>query len=243
MPIATQKILLVTPVWNDSARLAGFGASLAAALAACSLPVRWVIADDGSGGSECDNLTKLCEQFGKLFPAVSVHFATRHGGKGAVVREAWLLEPDAEWFAFVDADGSVTAEDFLELLRVAVADDISVLGIRQRTSTTVLVESFWRGLAHRGYLALCRRLLGLTSQDTQCGAKVIRGDDYRRIRHRLIEDGLAFDSELLFSLARAGSSWREVAVSWEEKKGGKVSVWRDGWGVLMALIRMSRRPW
>ena len=35
-----------------------------------------------------------------------LHFATRHAGKGAVVREAWALAPEADWLAFVDADGS-----------------------------------------------------------------------------------------------------------------------------------------
>ena len=48
MPHKPHQILLVTPVWNDSARLAGFGATLAKALADSSLSIRWLIADDGS---------------------------------------------------------------------------------------------------------------------------------------------------------------------------------------------------
>jgi len=48
VPKAEEEIVLVTPVWNDSKRLSEFGPSLAQALAASELPVRWVVADDGS---------------------------------------------------------------------------------------------------------------------------------------------------------------------------------------------------
>ena len=47
MPDASDEIVLVTPVWNDAARLEAFGPALAAALASAGLPLRWVIADDG----------------------------------------------------------------------------------------------------------------------------------------------------------------------------------------------------
>lgn len=51
--------VLVTPVWNDSARLAGFGPQLAAALAASGLRVYWIVADDGSSLMEQDLLVSL----------------------------------------------------------------------------------------------------------------------------------------------------------------------------------------
>ena len=57
------------------------------------------------------------------------HFAARHRGKGAVIREAWALDPTAAWLAFADADGSVNASDLLDLIgllrdRLAVHDPI-----------------------------------------------------------------------------------------------------------------------
>jgi len=164
-------ILLVTPVWNDSTRLADFGASLATALAASPLPIRWLIADDGSKPGEHARLTALQAAFARVFPHVAVHFAAAHHGKGSVVREAWTLAPDAEWLAFVDADGSVSAEGILDLITVALAAGTSVLGIRKRTATTQVVESFWRGLAHRGFLLAVRLLLGLQCADPSAAPK------------------------------------------------------------------------
>lgn len=241
MPGNPNEILLVTPVWNDSARLAVFGADLAAALASFQPRVRWMIADDGSGDGEHDKLRALQQTFSQVYTHVELHFASEHHGKGSVVREAWALAPDAAWLAFVDADGSVGAKDFLDLIAKAAATGRSVLGIRKRTATTRVVESPWRGIAHRGFLLAARLLLGLSCQDPQCGAKVLKGGDYRRIAGRLQENGLAFDSELLSALAKSGALWTEVPVNWIEKKGGKVKPLRDAWGMLAALIRIRRR--
>jgi hypothetical protein len=241
MPVPPFEILLVTPVWNDSARLAGFGAELAGALAASPLPIHWVIADDGSDTREHPRLRKLTAEFEQVFPKVSLHLAARHAGKGSIVREAWALSPEAAWLAFVDADGSVSPEEMLRIIDAAVSEDSSVLGIRKRTATTQLVESPWRGLFHRGFLIVVRVLLGLRCEDPQCGAKVLKGASYRRIAPGLCENGLAFDSELLFALRRDGSTWREVPVNWIEKGGGKVKPLRDAWGMLLALWRVRRR--
>jgi nicotinate-nucleotide adenylyltransferase len=238
MPGPPNQILLVTPVWNDSARLTEFGAALAKALAASPLPVRWIIADDGSHADEHARLVDLKNTFARDFPQIGLHFAAKHHGKGAVVREAWALAPDAAWFAFVDADGSVTADCMLELLATAVASDSSVLGIRKRTATTEVVESFWRGLAHRGFLLAAHLLLDLQCEDPQCGAKIFRGADYRRVAGQLAENGLAFDSELLSTLKRDGSTWAEIPVNWVQKKGGKVHPLRDAWGMFAALLRI-----
>jgi hypothetical protein len=245
MPDAPKEILLVTPVWKDSARLAVFGKDLADALAASPLPVRWLIADDGSGDEEHARLEELCKGFAAVFPGVEPHFATRHAGKGAVVREAWTLAPEADWLAFVDADGSVSAEDMLGLIGRAMSSGVSVLAIRKRTATTHIEESFVRGLAHRGFLLAARLILGLRYEDPQCGAKVIKGTDYRAIAGKLIEEGFAFDSELLAALNHHGAVWAEVPVTWIQKKGEKVSLWRDAWRMFAALLRIRsmKKTW
>lgn len=237
----SSEILLVTPVWNDSKRLADFGPELARVLAGSPLPLRWVIADDGSGGDEHLKLTNLRESLAEVFPQVELHFAANHRGKGAVVREAWTLAPDAAWLAFVDADGSVTPDEMLGLIETAVSSRTTVLGIRKKTATTRVEESLWRGFFHRGFLITVHIVLGLRCEDPQCGSKVIAGDAYRRVAGELHEIGLAFDSELLAHLHRDGSGWAEVPVNWVEKGGGTVRPLRDCWSMLVALFRVRRR--
>lgn len=235
------RICLVTPVWNDASRLRSFGAHLARALAGAGLPIRWVIADDGSGSDECDQLATLRETFAATYPQVELHLADAHRGKGAVVREAWALHPDDEFLAFIDADGSASPEDLFHLVTTAVEQDTTVLGVRKRTATTEVVESLYRGLAHRMFLLAVHWILGLRAEDPQCGLKVLRGADYRAIESQLLEIGLAFDSELLAALHHNGSRWIELPINWVEKDGGKVRPLRDAWPMLAALWRVRGR--
>lgn len=241
MPPSPSTILLVTPVWNDSSRLAVFGPELARVLASTALPIRWIIADDGSEKDDCARLAALLEKFAAVFPRVKLHFAAAHYGKGSVIREAWALDPQAEWLAFVDADGAVNAADTVALIESALAADCSVMGLRKRTAETQIKESLYRGLMHRAFLMVADIMLGLRSEDLQCGAKVLRAVDYRKIAPDLRENGLAFDSELLCALHHSGADWQEQPVNWTQKNGGKVHPLRDAWGMLKALNRVRKR--
>lgn len=234
-------ILIVTPVWNDSTRLAEYGKSLAAAFATSPLELEWMIADDGSGAEEAKRLETLRDEFQKTFPHVRVHLASAHRGKGSIIREAWSQSSTARWLAFTDADGSVTAQDLLGLFESAINAQQSVIGIRKRTRTTHISESLWRSFFHHGYLLVVHLILGLRCEDLQCGAKILRGDDYRHIAHRLEEDGFAFDTELLAMLNRQGFNWLEIPVNWAEKKGGKVRPLVDAWSMFKAVLRIRNR--
>lgn len=241
MEPADPSIVLVTPVWNDSKRLSIYGPNLARALAASSLPVHWVIADDGSeNAGEASRLRELREQFARDFPQVTLHFADAHRGKGAVIHEAWSLFPQAGWLSFVDADGSVSAGDMIRLIGMAVESGQSVIGIRKRTAETHIEESLRRSFFHHAFLLVADLLLNLRCADPQCGAKVIKGSDYREISPMLKEDGLAFDSELLATLFHKGFQWAEIPVTWIEKKGGKVKPFRDGWRMFKAVLRIRQ---
>lgn len=238
VPHASNQIVLVTPVWNDSARLQGFGADLAKALAVSPLSVRWVIADDGSDPVEQDRLVAMVGDFFRIFPNVFLHQADAHRGKGSIIREAWALMPDVGWYAFVDADGSVSANDLMGLLKAAVDSGRSVLGVRRKTASTKISMSKRRRLVHYTYRWIVRTWFGLCSSDPQCGVKILRGVDYRRVADGLSENGFAFDSELLIRLARSGCDWREIAVSWAEKESSKIKFLRDAWDMMAALWRL-----
>ncbi len=241
MPEPTPQIIFVTPVWNDSTRLANYGESLAAAFAATELPIQWVIADDGSGPDEIERLESLKSKFSTTFSDIHIHAAKAHRGKGAVIREAWGQYPDADWLSFADADGSVNASDMLKLIHQALKSQSSVLGIRKRTENTHITESLYRSFFHNGFLLAAHLILGLQCDDPQCGAKVISGKDFRSVSHLLEEDGFAFDSELLSNLNHKGASWTETPVNWEEKGGGKVKPIKDGWLMFKALLRIRNR--
>lgn len=240
-PPGPSRVLLVTPVWNDAERLEGFGRELATALADCHHDVDWVIADDGSGAGQHQKLTALHGKLREDYPRVSLHFADAHRGKGSTVREAWSLDSDADWLAFVDADGSLTPSELLRMFDAAEQGGKTVLAIRKKTETTHVDLSPLRAIAHKLFILSVKLLTGVRCSDPQCGAKVLLGADYRPLAHTLREDGLAFDAELLTALSARGAEWQELPVTWIEKDGGKVRPMRDAWGMLAALWRIRAR--
>ena len=235
------RILLVTPVWKDAERLDGFGSELAETLAGCCHDVDWVIADDGSDSGQHEKLQALQEKLSAIYPRVSLHFANEHRGKGSVVRGAWALHPDSDWLAFVDADGSLAPDELIRMFDTAEESGQTVLAIRKRTATTNVDLSLFRAVAHRLFIVAVKILVGVQCEDPQCGAKVLRGSDYRPVAGSLKEDGLAFDAEMLTALAESGVVWTELPVTWIEKDGGKVRPMRDAWGMLAALWRIRVR--
>lgn len=235
------RILLVTPVWKDAERLGGFGFELAETLSACPHDVDWLIADDGSGPEQRQQLEALHGKLSAVYPRVSLHFAKQHRGKGSVVREAWALHPEADWLGFVDADGSLAPEELIRMFDTAEQDGQTVLAIRKNTATTHVDLSIPRAVAHRLFIVAVRMLVGVQCADPQCGAKLLRGSDYRAVAGSLKEAGLAFDAEMLTALADSGVVWTELPVTWIEKDGGKVRPWRDAWGMLAALWRIRIR--
>jgi hypothetical protein len=236
-------ILLVTPVWNDSARLAGFGPALAKALAASGLKVSWVIADDGSSAGEQAALNALAGTLSAGFPAVRLMRLDQRSRKGGAVRMAWDAGPAEGLLAFVDADGAVSADVMLNLLSEAVSKSgqAAVVGVRRDSPTTPVRRPVFRRLAFSLFTALTRKMLGVDFADTQCGAKVVPAAVYRSIRPRLKETGFAFDAELLLALREQGCPVIEVPVPWSEQADGKVRPARDAWGMLAALRRIRQR--
>jgi hypothetical protein len=238
-----QKIILVTPVWNDSARLARFGTALAAVLADKALPVRWIIADDGSSPTEKARLEELLVEFSRVYPAVGIMGKHHRSRKGGAIRKAWDAYPEADLLAFVDADGAISAEDVMVLVERARTDasGSSVVAIRNDSVSTPVQRPIFRALSFSIFVTITRRLLGVEFKDTQCGAKVIMGPAYRAVLPKLMETGFAFDAELLLALQVNGFPVTEAPLAWTEQESGKVHPLLDSWGMLAALMRIRKR--
>lgn len=238
-----ERIILVTPVWNDSLRLSRFGPKLANALKTSGLPVKWIISDDGSSLEEQKRLKVRAEALAEIYPDISLRHLARRTCKGGAVYAVWDSFPEADWLCFVDADGAISAGATLDLVHHAVKAQIggACVGVRQHTKHTPVKRSRLRQLTFRIFNLLTRMLLGFRFRDTQCGLKVVSGPAYRVISGSLLERGLAFDLELLLALSEQGFHIEERPIPWQQVSGGKVHLGRDAWPMLLAVLRMRKR--
>ena len=238
-----QRIVLVTPVWNDSERLEVFGFHLAEALSAANMSIRWIIADDGSDAHERIRYAALMDRLHAIYPDVELmHFSPR-SRKGGAVYQAWDKCFEADYLAFVDADGAVSPESMLSLLNRAVegAGAYGVIGVRARDGRLAVRRRMLRALSYYVFKFLVRTIVGLESADTQCGAKVVPAMKYREISKKLCERGFVFDVELLVVLKQAGLEIEEMELAWEEVPGSRVKLLRASQQMLAGLFRIRRR--
>lgn len=237
--------VLVTPVWNDSDRLAVFGPKLAKALKESGMNVTWVVADDGSSPEEQVRLGSLSEEFADIYPDIGVIRCAKRSRKGGAIKAGWGAYPEADFYCFVDADGAISPDEILGLMHRAselYSDEISFVAVRQSGTTENVVERTWlRNLLFCGFSTLMHCLLKEPWLDTQCGAKVIHGAAYRSIRDSLVESGFVFDAELLTHLSHSGYTVREVPISWQEVPGSKLSLFTDSLRILFGLVRIRAR--
>ena len=244
MPATLPKFLLVTPVWNDSVRLEHFGMELAKALAASGLNITWVIADDGSDTEEVVQLERLKEKFSQIYSDVLLHLHPERSFKGGAIYQSWQQFPDADYYAFVDADGAVSAPELMRMLNCA-SDcenlDMSFVAVRHFSGSLTVDRSLLRKATFHFFRVLVRGIVGLNWMDTQCGAKVISGRSYRAVSERLVEDGFVFDVELLATLEQGAWPVTELPIMWQEIPGSKLRLWRDLWFMTRGLMRIRRR--
>ena len=244
MPATLPKFLLVTPVWNDSVRLEHFGVELAKALAVSGLNITWVIADDGSDIEEVQQLERLKEKFSQIYSDVLLHLHPERSFKGGAIYQSWQQFPDADYYAFVDADGAVSADELMRLLNCACSSknlDMSFVAVRQFSGPLAVDRSLLRKATFHLFRTLVRGIVGLKWMDTQCGAKVISGRSYRAVSERLVEDGFVFDVELLATLQHGAWPITELPIMWQEIPGSKLRLWRDLWFMTGGLMRIRRR--
>ena len=244
MPATLPKFLLVTPVWNDSVRLEHFGIELAKVLAVSGLNITWVIADDGSDTDEVVHLERLKEKFSQIYSDVVLHLHSERSFKGGAIYQSWQQFPDADYYAFVDADGAVSAAELMRMLNCASDSenlDMSFVAVRQFSGSLAVDRSLLRKATFYLFRTLVRGIVGLKSMDTQCGAKVISGRSYRAVSERLVEDGFVFDVELLATLEQGAWPITELPIMWQEIPGSKLRLWRDLWFMTRGLMRIRRR--
>jgi dolichyl-phosphate beta-glucosyltransferase len=231
---------MVVPVYNESHRFVRFAPPLVEFTLDQPAGSQLLFVDDGS----TDNTPDLIDELRSSSAAVNRRvrmLRCPHRGKGGAVR-AGLQAATTPIAGFCDLDLSTSLPDFEQLIDRASSTGALVIASRHVAAARVTRDQgHLRQVLGRAFNAAARLTLVPGVADTQCGAKVARAELWRIMLQYCVEEGFAWDVELLAVAMRIGVPVQEVGVTWCHERGSTVRVARDGTEMLRALLRIRRR--
>jgi glycosyltransferase involved in cell wall biosynthesis len=197
LPAAELDLTVVMPFFNPGPRLGATVRDVVAVLQSTGATFEVLAVSDGStDGSEAT--LPDTEDSG-----VQLVVLPEHAGKGMAVR-AGLARGRGRYLGFIDADGDVPPDLLADFLAIAKAQQPDgVLGSKRHEDSDVVYPPA-RRLYSWGYQQLVRFLFRLKVRDTQAGIKLVRRDVLEAVLPWMVEQGFAFDLELLVLARRHG---------------------------------------
>ena len=231
------QVSIVVPAFNEERRLGRTLARIREWMDASGMSYEVLVVDDGSK----DGTRAIAEKFAREHPQFSTLALAENRGKGAAIR-AGFQKSRGDIVLFSDADLSTPIEE-LERLHAEFRNGAGfVIASRGLKESNLEVRQQWfRERMGKTFNALVRFLTGIPFCDTQCGFKLLRGEDARALAAEMREEGFAFDVELILLARRRGMEIREVPVTWRNDSRSRVDPIEDAWRMLWALPRILGR--
>lgn len=228
------KLSIIIPAYNEEARIRPTLDAYASYFGArYGKDVEFVIVVNGSR----DRTEEVVRAVAEKSPQVKFLVEPRAIGKGGAIMRGFEVAA-GEWVGFVDADNATSPEAFNDLVE-HIGDAGAIIASRYIPGAKVSPrQRLSRRIASRVFNKLIRLLFKLPISDTQCGAKLLRGDAMRAAFPHLGLTRWAFDVDLLFQLRRLGYRITEVPTTWSEPGGSKLRIGRTSLEMFMAICRL-----
>jgi glycosyltransferase involved in cell wall biosynthesis len=200
------------------------------------IPKEVILVDDCSK----DGTRKILEEEIAKLPDCKVVYHEVNQGKGAGLRTGFK-HATGDVVVVQDADLEYDPADYPLVLRpIQTGKTKVVYGSRFLGEHKAMY--FWHSVGNKTLTLLCNVLFDTTLTDMETCYKAFTIDIARQLRLR--EPGWGFDPEITARILRMGHRIYEVPISYagrEFDEGKKIS-WRDGFVVLMTLVRYRFLP-
>lgn len=228
------KLSIVIPAYNEEKRLWPTLEAYATYFGQRYGPdVEIIVVVNGS----TDQTEHLARAYEQKNPSVHAIIEPRRVGKGGAIMMGFAVAK-GEVVGFVDADNATPPEAFQDLVD-HLGDAGAIIGSRWIKGATVSPrQPAARRVASRIFNFLVRRMFLLPITDTQCGAKLMRGEAVRAALPHLGVTRWAFDVDLLFQLRRLGYRIVEWPTTWRDQSGSRLQVARVSFEMFLAICRL-----
>jgi dolichyl-phosphate beta-glucosyltransferase len=228
----------VIPAFNEARRLPPYLDEVVGYFEGRGEPWECVVVDDGSTDGTADAVRAVTARCAAVR---ALALGPRNHGKGWAVR-AGMLSALGRFRLFTDADGATPIAELKRLEPPLMAGADVVIGSRALPDPSVSVRSLpHRRRAGRAFNRLVAAVGLHGIADTQCGFKVFTARAALALFGALRTSGFGFDVELLLRARATGYRVVEVAVNWGDQTGSKVSVLKNGPGMLLQVLAAAAR--
>ncbi len=216
-----QSLTIIIPCYNEAGRLnrpafIGFAAS--------QPHVHFIFVNDGS----TDQTAAVLDEFKATLSSADVIHLRQNAGKAEAVRQGMLagLQQEISYIGYLDADLSVSLEDYMELIKEAELDKLDmVIGSRIKKLDTQIERSFLRHITGRVLATIIDASFHLGVYDTQCGAKAFKPEILKPIIQEKFITKWFFDVEILLRIRKLKKNYkaREIPLKqWINRKDSKL---------------------
>ena len=219
---------VVCPMFNEAAGITTFLEELRSCLRSSGHPYEVILVDDGS----TDASVSVAQSF--QWPQCRVLMLARNVGH-QVALEAGVAVARGLWIVTMDSDGQHPPEVVLQMLDIAVADDLDVVYAVQTERSKDSVGKRWSALA---YYRAVRLLTGVPVADSQA--------DFRLMSARVLDDVRRVPGDKVLRLLLPAVGYRSATIDYEVRDRlvghGRFGLRRQIGLASSSLLNFSARP-
>ena len=202
--------------------------------------------NDGSTDNTLEVLQKLAKGREDY---ISVYNCETNGGKAEAVRQGVLhliKDSQLDYVGYLDADLSTNFQDFTDLVSSISNSNFQIVGgSRIARMGADITKAGSRAIISKTINLIIRNILGMSFQDTQCGAKVMTREVAEKMFQNKFLTSWLFDVEIFMRMKKHYGSEKanemiceEPLKRWIHEDGSKLSM-KDSFKILGQLFQIS----
>ena len=233
-------INVVIPAYNEEQRIARMLTSYCTYFK--DFNVHFTVVLNGITDKTGDVVQQLQQQYPQM---ISVIESAK--GKGNAVKAGFLHALAAgqyDYIGFVDADGSISPDQYhkllTELIRSSGQHDGTIASRHMKESDIGAPRPFIKQWGRKlFYNRRIEKNLKLYYEDYQCGAKLFKRNVIQSIASSITETGWAIDLDMLYLCKHHGFDIKEVPIKWRDTPGSHLSILSSARDLYRAVDRIK----
>lgn len=200
-------------------------------------------------GSKDNTLSVLNELAKGREDYISVYNCEKNGGKAEAVRQGTLhmiKDEQLNYIGYLDADLSTNFKDFDDLVQTISKSDFKIVGgSRINRMGADITKAGSRAIISKTINMIIQAILGMSFQDTQCGAKVMTREIAEHMFNKKFLTSWLFDVEIFMRMKRYYGADKVKSMiceqplkRWVHEDGSKLSM-SDSFKILGQLFQIA----